>query len=64
LGGLSGGLMCDMQIYNPSSNTFTMVPRPFGKMRGACGVVGTKYFSTTGEDPDWPVKRLDIMNLN
>lgn len=63
LGGLAGGLMSDMQIYNPSTHEFTTTPRPFGKMRGAVGVVGTKYFSTTGEDPDWPVERLDIASF-
>jgi PKD repeat protein len=56
-------MMSDMQIYNPSSGTFTMVPRPFGKMHGALGIIGTKYFSTTGEDPDWPVERLDIASF-
>lgn len=63
LGGLSGGLMSDMQVFNPSTSTFTTTPRPFGKIRGAVGVVGTKYFSTTGEDIDWPVERLDIASF-
>jgi hypothetical protein len=53
-----------MQVFNPVEGTFTTIPRPFGKMRGAGGVVGTKYYSTTGEDPDWPVKRLDIFNFH
>ena len=57
-------LLSDMQVFNPVEETFTTIPRPFGKMRGAGGVVGTKYYSTTGEDPDWPVKRLDIFNFH
>lgn len=63
LQGLGGGLRSDIQAFNPSTSTFTSVPRPFGKMRGAVGVIGTQYFSTTGEDPYWPVERLDIASF-
>ncbi|HQO21149.1 MAG TPA: kelch repeat-containing protein, partial [Acidobacteriota bacterium] len=64
LGGLSGGMLGYMQVYDPATNTFkTEAQRPFGKMRHCAAFVGGNYYSTGGEDPDWPVTRLDIGNF-
>ena len=64
LGALSGGMLGSIQVYNTVSNTFTSIIRPFGKMRHATVMIGDKYYSTAGEDPDWPVDRLDIANFS
>ncbi len=65
LSGLSGGVLDSILVFNPSNNTFlSTIPRPFGKENHISGIIGTKYYSTTGIDPDWPVSRLDIANLN
>jgi len=64
LGGLSGGMLAEMQVYNPATNSFTgSVYRPFGKMRFVDAFIGNSYYSTTGEDPDWAVTRLDIASF-
>ena len=61
LGGTSGGMLGNIQIFDPATNTFkTEIQRPFGKMRHCSVVIGDRYYSTAGEDPDWPVTRLDI----
>ncbi len=64
LGGLSGGMLGSMQVFDPSAGAFkTEAQRPFGKMRQCSAVIGGNYYSTAGEDPDWPVTRLDIANF-
>lgn len=63
LGGLSGGMLGSIQVFNPAASTFTSVGRPFGKMRPGSALIGDMYYSTAGEDPDWPVSRLDIASF-
>ena len=64
LGGLSGGMLGEMQVFDPATNSFKGdIKRPFGKMRHCSAIVGGNYYSTAGEDPDWPVTRLDIANF-
>ena len=61
LGGLSGGVLGGMQLFEPAANSFrSVIKRPFGKMRQCSAIIGGIYYSTAGEDPDWPVSRLDI----
>ncbi len=64
LGGLSGGPVADMQIFNPATNSFVgSVPRPFGRMGFVGSVIGTKYYAVVGDDGSWPCDRLDIASF-
>jgi PKD repeat protein/N-acetylneuraminic acid mutarotase len=63
LNGFGGGPLTYLQVYDTQSDTFSLISRPYGKLNHGSAVIGTKYYSTAGEDGNWPSSRLDIADI-
>ncbi len=63
MGGFGGGPLNYVQIYDTQSGTFSLIPRPYGKLNHNTTVIGTRLYSAAGEDGSWPSARLDIADI-
>ena len=63
ISGLAGGPLPFIQVFDTTSNTFTIFERPIGRRNHSSGIIGTKYYSTAGDDYYWPEERLDVADI-
>jgi len=63
LNGFGGGPLACLQAYETQSGSFSIFPRPYGKLNHNTAVIGTRFYSAAGEDGSWPSSRLDIADI-
>ena len=63
LNGFGGGPLTYLQVYDTQSGSFSTLARPSGRLNHNSAVIGTRFYSTAGEDGYWPSSRLDIADI-
>lgn len=63
LNGFGGGPLTCVQVYDTQSGSFSTLARPSGRLNHNSAVIGTRLYSTAGEDGYWPSSRLDIADI-
>lgn len=60
---LGGGALTKLQVFDTQTGVFTAIERPYAKQSHGSTIIGTRYYSTAGDDGYWPSSRLDIADI-